>query len=101
MIIVLVTFPVSSELDAASLKDKFLETAPIYREAPGLLRKNYIFDGEKHRAGGVYCFDAMENAKNWFDEKRIEWITQRYSKPDLQFFENPVLVDNDKGQIIS
>ena len=101
MIIVLVTFPISSELDAASLKDKFLETAPIYREVPGLLRKNYIVDVEKHRAGGVYCFDTMETAKNWFDEQRIEWITQRYSKPDLQFFENPVLVDNDKGQIIS
>jgi hypothetical protein len=43
----------------------------------------------------------MENAQSWFDEERIAWITQRYSKPDLQFFENPVIVDNDNGQIIS
>tara|TARA_B100000959_G_scaffold66748_1_gene70821 strand:- start:14721 stop:15035 length:315 start_codon:yes stop_codon:yes gene_type:complete len=101
MIIVFVTFPIPSDLDPALLKEKFLETAPIYQQTPGLLRKNYIADAENHCAGGVYCFDTMENAQSWFDEERIAWITQRYSKPDLQFFENPVIVDNDNGQIIS
>jgi hypothetical protein len=42
----------------------------------------------------------MENAKSWFDDERIAWITERYSKPDIQFFDNPVLVDNDKGEIV-
>ena len=101
MIIVVVTFKVPSELDAAVLKEKFLETAPLYRDAKGLIRKNYIADMEKHHAGGVYCFDIMENAKNWFDDERVEWITNRYSKPNLQFFDNPVIVDNVAGEIIS
>jgi hypothetical protein len=39
MIVVLVTFPISSDLDVASLKEKFLETAPMYRNTPGLIRK--------------------------------------------------------------
>ena len=100
MIVELVTFPISSDLDVASLKEKFLETAPMYRNTPCLIRKNYLADLENHRAGGVYCFDTMENAKSWFDDDRIAWITQRYSKPDIQFFDNPVLVDNDKGEIV-
>ena len=40
-------------------------------------------------------------AKNWFDEERIDWITNRYSKPDLKFYENPVTVDNNSDEIIS
>ena len=100
MIVVLVTFPISSDLDAATLKEKFLETAPMYQETSGLIRKNYLAGLERHRAGGVYCFDTMENAKGWFDAERIAWIAERYSKPDIQFFENPVMVDNDKGEII-
>ena len=100
MIVVLVTFPISSDLDAALLKEKFLETAPMYRDTQGLIRKNYLADLERHRAGGVYCFDTMENAKQWFDDERIAWITERYSKPDIQFFDNPVMVDNDKGEIV-
>ena len=101
MIIVVVTFPVSSELNTAVLKEKFLETAPLYRDAKGLIRKNYIADMENHHSGGVYCFDTMENAKNWFDDERVEWITNRYSKPNIQFFDSPVMVDNVAGEIIS
>ena len=101
MIIVVVTFKINSDINEAILKDKFLETAPIYKDTPGLIRKNYISEQSNNLAGGVYCFDNMTNAKNWFDEDRIEWITDRYSKPDLKFYENPVTVDNNIAEIIS
>ena len=101
MIVVVVTFRISSELDAADLKEKFLETAPLYRNAKGLIRKNYIADMKNQHSGGVYCFDTMENAKNWFDDERVEWITNRYSKPNIKLFESPVVVDNVVGEIIS
>ena len=39
--------------------------------------------------------------KEWFDEDRINWITERYSKPEIKFFATPVLVDNEKKQIVS
>ena len=42
----------------------------------------------------------MLNAKKWFDEERIEWITNRYSKPTLKFYENFVAVDNESKRII-
>ena len=101
MIVVIVTFPVSAELDTRVLKEKFLETAPLYQDAKGLIRKNYLADMEKNCSGGVYFFDTVENAKTWFDDERIEWISNRYSKPNIQFFDSPVTVDNIAGEIIS
>ena len=101
MIIAIVTFEIDKELNDTVLKEKFLETSPIYKDTPGLIRKNYICDTSKNLAGGVYCFDNLENAKSWFDEDRVKWITERYSAPDIRFYENPVIVDNNTDEIIS
>ena len=101
MIITIVTFKIDSKLTDSILKEKFLETSPIYKDTPGLIRKNYICDTSKKLAGGVYCFDNMENAKGWFDEERINWITDRFSKPEIKYYENPVIVDNNTNEIIS
>ena len=101
MIITIVTFNIDSKLTDSILKEKFLETSPIYKDTPGLIRKNYIYDTSKKLAGGVYCFDNMENAKGWFDEERINWITDRFSKPDIKYYENPVIVDNNTNEIIT
>ena len=99
MIITIVTFKIDKELTDSVLKEKFLETSPIYKDTPGLIR-NYICDTSKNLAGGVYCFDNIGNAKNWFDEDRVKWITERYSAPDIKFYENPVIVDNNTDEII-
>ena len=101
MIIVIVTFNIDTKLTDVVLKDKFLETSPLYKETPGLIRKNYISDTSKNLAGGVYCFDNIENAKSWVDESRINWITDRFSKPDIKYFQNPVIVDNKTNEIIT
>ena len=101
MITVIVKFKISDELDADILKEKFIETSNVYHDVKGLRRKNYVADNENYTAGGVYTFDSMQDAKNWFDEDRINRITERYSKPDIKFYESPVVVDNEKNQIIS
>ena len=44
MITVVVTFSIPSEVSASVLEEKFLETAPMYLETPGLVRKNYLYD---------------------------------------------------------
>ena len=69
----------------------------MYKKTPGLIRKNNIQDVKKQIASGIYSFDTIKNAENWFDEERIAWITERYSAPYLKFFENPVTVDNETG----
>ena len=57
MIIAIVTFKIDSELTELILKEKFLETSPIYKDTRGLIRKNYICDTSNNLAGGIYCFD--------------------------------------------
>ena len=42
MITVIVTFSIPSEVSASVLEEKFLETAPMYLETLGLVRKNYL-----------------------------------------------------------
>jgi len=101
MLIVKVTFKIPKGLDLATLKGKFEETAPMYRGTKGLIRKNYICDLDKSIGGGIYCFDNRENADAWFDDDRIEWLTNRFSKPDIEYFENPVIVDNVIEEIIT
>ena len=93
MITVLVKFKISNEL-------LFHSKRKVYRE----LLRYYIgldTDIEKGYAGGVYTFTKIEFAKKWFDEERIKWITERYSKPEITYYESPVIVDNEKNKIIS
>ena len=101
MITVVVKFKISDTLTSKILKEKFIETSTMYQKVDGLLRKNYIADIENKYAGGVYTFVSMKSAKNWFDEDRIQWITQRFSKPEVAYYESPVIVDNEKNLIIS
>ena len=101
MIMVIVTFKISPEITESTLKEKFMESSDLYKDTPGLIRKNYLSDVKNNTAGGVYCFDTLENAEHWFDEERIDWLTQRYSKPEINFYDNPIVIDNISKEIIS
>ena len=101
MIVVKVTFKISNELNYETLREKFLETAPMYKETNGLIRKNYICDFDKRVAGGIYCFEDRQKAEEWFDDERITWLANRYAEPEIVYFESPVVVDNTIGKIIS
>ncbi len=99
MFVVIVKFKVSNDIDNKSIKEKFKETAPMYQDTNGLIRKNYLFDKSKNIAGGVYIFDNSDNAYAWFDESRIQWLTDRYSEPEISYFHSPVEVNNDNNKI--
>ena len=101
MITVIVNFKIAEDVDENAIKQKFLETSPMYRDVSGLIRKNYLIDIERHPAGGVYTFDNLENAKMQFDQERINWLTNRYSSPSITYFETPIVVDNESGNIVS
>ena len=101
MIIVIVTFKISSDITESILKEKFMESSSLYQNTPGLIRKHYLSNVKNNTAGGVYCFDTLENAQNWFDDERIDWLTERYSKPEINFYNNPIVIDNISKEIIS
>ena len=82
MIIVEVTFKIDSSLTEEILKEKFLETAPIYKTTPGLIRKNYISDLKNNIAGGIYCFDNMLNAKDGSMMKELNGSQKDIQSPN-------------------
>ena len=47
MFVVIVKFKISDSVDNDSIKEKFKETAPMYQETKGLIRKNYLFNASK------------------------------------------------------
>ena len=99
MITVVVTFSIPSEVSASILEEKFLETAPMYLETPGLVRKKQLYARATLEAGGGYTCQDKKSAELWFNEERIAWITERYSAPDIRYFETPVIVNQDTGLI--
>ena len=99
MFTVIVTFSIPREVSASILEEKFLETAPMYLETPGLVRKNYLQDRETLEAGGCYTFQDKKSADLWCNEERRAWLTERYSAPEIRYFETPVIVNPDTGLI--
>ena len=56
-------------------------------------------NNDTNTAGGVYIFDTEENAHSWFDPERIAYLSERYSIPDIKYFESPVEVNNEHNSI--
>ena len=47
----------------------------------------------------MYVFDNVDNAHEWFDDERIAYLSERYSIPDIKYFESPVEVNNLNKEI--
>ena len=97
MFVVIVNFKISEN---ENIIEKFKETAPMYHKAKGLIRKNYLLNEANNIAGGVYVFDNKKNAYEWFDKKGVAFLTERYSKPKITYFESPVEINNNSQEII-
>ena len=107
MIVVIVTFPVSAELDTRVLKEKFLETAPPYQDAKGLIRKNYFADMDDKEIQNFVKSDltwhkptkSFGSSENFF---RILWLnalddkTGIFKNSDFRKFQKSNLTVKDK-----
>src|SRR5690242_19620851 len=79
----------------------FRRSAPSWRANPDLIRKNYLYDAEDRRAGGVYLWRSMEAAQRARNAQWTERVRRTYgSEPVVQYFETPLVVDNALGHTI-
>ncbi|GAB4235054.1 MAG: YdhR family protein [Methyloligellaceae bacterium] len=89
--------------EGATLEDataRFQSTAPLYLGHKGLTRKYYLFDPQTNTGGGCYLFETREDAEAMFDDVWRARIREKYgSEPEIRFFESPVIVDNQRGEI--
>ena len=101
MITAIVNFKLPAEIDAKKAADLFKGSAPKYRGMKGLVRKYYLFDGEKRIGGGVYLWKSQADADAVYTPQWKAYIAERYgTPPDIRYFETSVVVDNESDKTI-
>ena len=101
MITEIVTFKLPEGMTRVDVVSNFEKTAPTWNANPDLIRKNYLIDIENGVAGGVYLWKERVNAETWHGEAFREKVQEVYgSKPNIQLFETPFVVDNVINEIV-
>lgn len=102
MITALVQFKLPHPLTREQAREIFSATAPRYREIAGLIRKYYLLSEDGATAGGVYLWNAREDAERLYTDDWKEFIRDKYgAEPSVTYFASPVVVDNAAGEIIA
>ena len=101
MITEIVIFSIPEGMTREELVANYRRSAPTWRANPDLIRKNYLYDAEGGRAGGVYLWRTMEAARRARDAAWLERVRRTYgSEPVVQYFETPLVADNAIGETI-
>ena len=102
MIISIVTFKLLTPLSLEAARDRFQETAPKYQDIDGLIQKSYFLSEDREFAGGIYFWESREHAEQMFDDEWKKFAIEKYGvEPSLEYFYNPVTLDNTRKTIIS
>lgn len=89
--------PVSIERDACLAH--FTKIAPGFRTAKGLISKHFIWS-ERGIAGGVYQWEALDDARTFYSGPWRKGIVERYGmEPEIEFFEVFAVTDNAAGTV--
>lgn len=100
MITEIVLFDLPRGITREVMVARFREAAPRWQQNPDLLRKHMIFDLEHGKGGGVYLWHSIAEAKRWHDESFRQRILATFgSEPTYQYFETPVIVDNETRNV--
>ena len=101
MITEIITFDIPDGMTRDEVVASYRRSAQMWRANPGLIRKNYLYDGERRRAGGVYLWRSMEAARRARGPAWVDRVRRTYgSEPTVQYFETPLEADNAIGQTI-
>ncbi len=83
--------------------DQYIETArqtaPMFRTAPGLLRKDYVRGPEGF--GGVYLWESRAAAEAWFSAEMVAQYTQLVGvEPTITWYDSLLTLDNRTGETL-
>jgi heme-degrading monooxygenase HmoA len=77
----------------------FEAAAPRFQNVPGLVRKYFLRSADGTRAGGVYLWETRAAADALYGAEWKARIENTYgAKPEIQWFDTPVVVDNSAGK---
>jgi hypothetical protein len=101
MITEIVTFDLPKGMTREQVVAQFRDAVPRWRDNPDMIRKHMIVDIEGGTAGGVYLWRSVADAKRWHDETFRARVKSFFgSEPRYQYFETPVIVDNEARRVL-
>ena len=100
MIVAVVNFPLPEGISLAEYTESMKTNISRYQGLDGLLRKNYLFDPDRHLGGAVYVWQSRRQAEACYSPEFVERITAAYGPPQIQYFETPILVDNEANRVV-
>ena len=102
MITAVVQFALPSPISLEEAARRFESSAPKYQGLPGLIRKYYIRSQDGRTAGGIYLWESRAAAEAVYSGEWRARVEQLYgAKPEITWFDTPVIVDNLTGTTIT
>ena len=100
MITVLVTYKLPEAMNRAAAHALSEQVAPRFQVLEGLRMKHFLYQEERGLGGGFYTWDSREAADTFHTEMWLDSMEERMgSRPELQYFETAVVVDNNSGEV--
>ena len=100
MITVLVTYKLPEAMNRAAAHALSEQVAPRFQVLEGLRMKHFLYQEEQVLGGGFYTWETREAADTFHTDTWLDSMEERMgSRPELQYFETAVVVDNNSGKI--
>jgi hypothetical protein len=96
-----VLFSLLKEMSREEAIAKYRARVPVWQGNPDLIHKTFVYDEGCKRGGGIYLWKNIEAAKKAHGpafQEAIQFIFG--SKPEMQYFEAPIVIDNTAQQVL-
>jgi len=101
MLLEVITFKLPDGMTKEQMLENYRITTKKWSEVGDLIRKNYLYDGDKRLGGGVYHWQNAKAADLWHGEDWRESVKELYGNyPEVRRFEVPIVVDNALEKVI-
>ena len=101
MISEIVLFSLPQGMSREEAMAKYRARVPVWQGNPDLIHKAFLYDAGSKRGGGVYLWKNIEAAKKAHGPAFQEAIQSIFgSKPEIQIFEAPIVIDNAAQQVL-
>ena len=98
MITALVIYNMPKSINRKQCLAHYHKIAPGFLEAPGFIRKHFIYGIDGEIAGGSYLWETLEQAKAFYSGPWLEGIRERYGNdPQITYFETFAIADKKDG----
>lgn len=97
MITVITRFPVPAGIGINEMRSALAQSAPAFRNVPGLIRKQFLLSPDGRTAGGVYLWQQEDAARAFMHQRVAPMIRETFQvEPTIEFYESPAIVENNE-----